>query len=124
MTLLRMEPIDGFPDYLVTTEGKIYSVKRGRYLLPNKGNSDGYHLVLLPDGAGVRRGLLVHRLVAQAFIPNPEQKCCVNHVDGDRKNNAVDNLEWVTQKENAIHAFQRTGGWGRNKKTPALGATP
>ena len=116
MTLLRMEPIDGFPDYFVTTEGKVYSVKRRVYLSPNKGNSDGYHLVLLPDKAGVRRGLRVHRLVAHAFIPNPEHKPCVNHIDGDRKNNAVDNLEWVTKQENSIHAYRRTGGWGYTKR--------
>ncbi len=116
MSLLRIEPINGFPDYLVTTQGKIYSKKRNAYLSPNKGNSDGYHLVLLSDTTGVRRGLRVHRLVAQAFIPNPERKPCVNHIDGDRKNNAVDNLEWVTKQENSTHGFKRTGGWGCTKK--------
>lgn len=57
---------------------------------------------------GVRTQYLIHRLVANAFLPNPENKPQVNHKDGDKSNNNLQNLEWVTQSENQKHAI-RTG---------------
>ena len=85
----------GSSKYMATYEGRILSVSENtRY--PNVGI--GYN--------GETKTILVHRLVAEAFIPNPENKPYVNHIDGDTHNNHVSNLEWVTQSENINHAIK------------------
>lgn len=64
----------------------------------------GYHLVSISMN-GVRKKTFVHRIVALTFIPNPQQKPFINHKDGNKSNNSVDNLEWCTHSENTLHAF-------------------
>lgn len=90
--------------YYITEDGKCYNQKTGRYL---KGqiNKHGYfsYNITLPDGS--KKRLYAHRLVAQAYIPNPNNKKEVNHIDGNKLNNYKDNLEWVTPKENQQHAL-------------------
>jgi len=66
---------------------------------------DGYCRYTVQKLNGKYTSQLVHRLVAKAFIPNPENKPSVNHINNDRTNNRVDNLEWVTAKENVYHSF-------------------
>ena len=92
-------------DYEVTKDGKIYNKKWGRYVKPQP-NGKGYLRVHI---AG--RMYFVHRLVAERYIPNPDNKPQVNHKDGNHLNNNVDNLEWVTNRENSIHALRNGMMW-------------
>lgn len=69
-------------------------------------NRDGYCRVQLSNAeTNSRDRVYLHRLVAGAFIGNPSNKPCVNHKDGNKLNNNVDNLEWVTHQENVIHEY-------------------
>ncbi len=66
----------------------------------------GYSKHILYKGVGTRKEFKTHRLVAIAFIPNPLDKPCVNHLDGDKQNNFYKNLEWCTRSENSIHSYK------------------
>ena len=104
--------IKGFPDYYVTDTGDVYSrkpTKTGRIkkLTPQM-TAHGYLTVhLFKDKK--RHQKLVHRLVAEAFVPNPENKPEVNHIDGDKQNNCASNLEFVTHLQNVVHAIYNLG---------------
>ena len=99
--------IPGFEGlYQVSNHGNILSVKRNKYRKIRK-DKWGYSIVGLNKDGGQKQ-LFVHRLVAVAFIPNPNNFAEVNHIDGNKANNSVDNLEWCNRYENAHHAF-RTG---------------
>jgi uncharacterized protein YerC len=79
--------------------------KKGKILKPNNNNNSGYNKVTLSK-EGTNKPFTIHRLVAKAFIDNPENKPFVNHKDGNKLNNCVSNLEWVSLKENTQHAFE------------------
>lgn len=91
--------VDGFPDYSVSVDGQVRNDKTWRIL---SGRVKKYKRVTLTNGE-ITKHLQVHRLVATAFIPNPENKTDVNHKDGNGLNNAVSNLEWTTRSENMLH---------------------
>ena len=99
------QDIQKFPKHQVSNLGNI-RIKNGRILKNRCPNRTGYIRVVL--GGGKKRPLL-HRLVADAFIPNLENKSQVNHIDGNKQNNAANNLEWVTPSENQKHAYYVLG---------------
>jgi len=92
--------------YAVTPEGEVISYIKGtRKVLKSRIDTVGYLQVRLYLN-GVRKVGVIHRLVAEAFIANPEGKRAVNHKNGNKLDNDVSNLEWVTYSENLIHAWE------------------
>lgn len=95
--------IEEFPNYQVSKSGEVKNVKTGRILKPAT-SANGYYIVSLSDKEK-RKTALVHRLVATAFIPNPLNGNIVNHLNGNKKDNHVSNLEWADQLENMNHWY-------------------
>ena len=96
--------IPGASCYFINQQGEVKNCK-GRTILPHKHNL-GYLRVGLKREAGRQLKKYVHVLVALTFIENPNNLPQVNHKDGNKKNNCVENLEWVSQSENIIHAIK------------------
>jgi hypothetical protein len=89
--------------YQVSNLGNVKSLKFNKQKILSKClNPNGYYTVTLSK-KGQTKNMLVHRLVCISFIENEDNKPQVNHIDYDKKNNNVDNLEWVTQEENNNH---------------------
>lgn len=114
MDSLEYKYITGYNNkYCITRNGKVYITDyRGTGVMKEMKQRviKGYYCLGLesPDSTSKNRKQKihkVHRLLAEAFIPNPENKSCINHKDGNKLNNSIDNLEWVTVQENTRHAY-------------------
>ena len=103
-----------FPNYEVSNKGNIRSKEyndslghlRSSKKLKKQVNNCGYEYVILSSKEEKHKTLTVHRIVAKTFIPNPEEKEDVNHIDGNKSNNNVNNLEWTTTQENIIKRYE------------------
>ena len=116
---MKLKVLELFDDLKikVSEDGKIYTFdhnairkngrldnRKGKQLRPGI-DKDGYERVVLTKNE-IRKTYSVHKLVALAFIPNPENKKTINHKDGNKRNNNVSNLEWATEKENQNHKWK------------------
>lgn len=123
--------IEGYSKYQISNFGRVkskerwtpigkYGTMRHRHEFIMTGCDFGleYHKVNMKGDDGKIRNVKIHRLVAEAFIPNPDNKRCINHKDFNRINNCLYNLEWCTHQENSHHMVK--AGRSRNKKTGKL----
>lgn len=100
----RLLPIDGYPNYKISSLGCVYSLKTKRFLKPFISNS-GYEVVTLCCNLRYIKKS-IHRLVAKTFLIPKHGKKIVNHIDGNKLNNRVDNLEWNSYSENNLHSYR------------------
>ena len=100
---MKTEKIKGFENYTIDEIGRVFSLKRSMYLKQHTNHNN--YLVVGLNKEGTHH-FLVHRLVGEHFIDNTLNKKCINHKDGNKHNNVVDNLEWVTHSENMYHSYK------------------
>lgn len=119
--------VRGFEDYYeISSKGNVRS--KSRVVVTKKGvnrkldskirvpvKTKGYYSITFSKNHKWSK-FQIHRLVAKAFIPNPENKPCVNHINGNKLDNKVENLEWCTYKENEKHSYEKLGKVSPNKK--------
>jgi len=132
-----MKPIKGYEGiFSISKNGRVWSHRRlvvsgikysavtetGGGFLKSRINNHGY-LVIHLSHKGKQKNLYIHRLVALSYIPNPENKPQVNHIDGNPLNNKISNLEWCTPKENVHHAI-KIGLFEESKKRMRLDFVP
>ena len=99
--------IKGFDNYIVSTFGRVRNIKTGKVLIPFT-TKNGY-LMVSPSRGGVSCKMYVHRLVLESFIPNEDTNLQVNHINGIKSDNRLDNLEWCTSSENHLHRSRTLG---------------
>jgi len=125
MNELTWRRIPEFPDYWISEDSDILSMRprwKKSKLKASNDRGNGYLFTTLFNNY-VARSPTIHRLVAETFIPNPYNKACVNHKDGNKLNNCLSNLEWVTYSENTLHAYKTGLQKPRGKANKNIGLT-
>lgn len=102
--MIRIKDIENWEDYFIDINGNVFSKRRNRYMKPIKSKS-GYYVIQLHKNMKFKT-FSIHRLIAKAFIPNPNNYPCINHIDGNKLNNDISNLEWCTHKHNSQEAVR------------------
>jgi len=118
MAKSEVKTVKGFPDYSVSTSGVVYSSKRGSDIEVNGSIWMGYRKVTLSNGTKIKT-IAVHRLVAETFLTKPRGFNVVNHIDGDKANNKLSNLEWTNHRGNSKHYGEKLAPLYRANKVKA-----
>tara|TARA_R110002153_G_scaffold46235_1_gene130428 strand:+ start:14 stop:502 length:489 start_codon:yes stop_codon:yes gene_type:complete len=107
-----MSQIEGYENYTIFENGKIINTKFDRELTKGRLNNKGYYMITLSNN-GIKKTFLKHRLIAKAFIPNPDNKPCIDHINRNIQDNRIENLRWVSLSENSRN---RTGNSNSGKQ--------
>lgn len=94
--------------YMISNYGHAKSLRQRKKLLTITTQASGYKYVMV-EFNGKQKNCRLHRLVAMAFVPNPNGYREINHIDGNKANNNADNLQWITHSQNMIHAYRTLG---------------
>ena len=103
-----MKPIKGYSDYYCDENGYIYSMKSGelKKLKPWLDGKHNYLMLSLKRDDGLLKKVLVHRIIAKTYIPNPKNLPEVDDIDNNPQNNRVENLQWITRKDNLERSYK------------------
>ena len=102
----EIKGFEEFEGYGITSCGKVWSFKTNKFLSLRK-NHRGYLYVWLTDGKGHGKNVAIHRLVALAYIPNPNNLETVDHIDENKEHNYINNLQWMTRGENKSKSWSK-----------------
>ena len=105
--------INGYENYLIYEDGRVFGKKRNKFLKPGI-NRDGYKQVILYNEETIKSHT-IHRLVAKHYIPNPENKPCVDHINRITTDNRIENLRWATVSENGQNTIKQNNNTSGHK---------